>query len=61
MQFAAVIVNAALLILYTVLTSVFFEPWYVGFTIGFWIAIIQLTLIIFIKYYQSYYQMSFMV
>lgn len=43
------------------MTAFSFSPWYVGFTIGVWIAIIQLTIIIFIKYYQSYYQMSFMV
>jgi heme/copper-type cytochrome/quinol oxidase subunit 4 len=42
-------------------TAFSFKPWYVGFTIGMWIAIIQLTIIIFIKYYQSYYQMSFTV
>ena len=43
------------------MTAFSFNPWYVGFTIGMWIAIIQLTIIIFIKYYQSYYTMSFTV
>jgi hypothetical protein len=57
----AIILNAALLILYSLVTAFSFNPWYVGFTIGMWIAIVQLTIIIFVKYYQSYYQMSFMV
>ncbi len=51
----AVVINAALLIAYTIITAFFFEPWWVGFTIGFWIAIVQLTIVIFIKYYQSFY------
>jgi hypothetical protein len=58
---AAIILNSALLILYSLVTAFAFDPWYVGFTIGTWIAIVQLTIIIFVKYYQSYYQMSFMV
>ena len=49
------------MILYSLVTAFSFKPWYVGFTIGIWLAIIQLTIIIFIKYYQSYYQMSFTV
>jgi hypothetical protein len=61
MNFFAVILNEALLILYSIVTAFYFDPWYVGFTIGVWIAIIQLTIIVFIKYYQSYYQMSFTV
>ncbi|TNV87378.1 hypothetical protein FGO68_gene13525 [Halteria grandinella] len=58
LSFFAVILNVSLIILYTVLTSIIFKPWWVGFTIGFWIAIAQLTLIIFIKFYQTYYQVK---
>ena len=47
----AVVINAALLIAYTIITASVFEPWWIGFTIGFWFAIIQLTIVIFIKYY----------
>lgn len=50
------IANVGLLILYTILTSSIFQPWWVGFTIGFWIAIAQLTFVIFMKFYQTYYQ-----
>ena len=57
----AVVINAALLIAYTIITASVFEPWWIGFTIGFWIAIVQLTIVIFIKYYQSYYHISFFV
>jgi hypothetical protein len=30
----------ALLILYSLVTAFYFDPWYVGFTVGMWIAII---------------------
>ena len=49
------VVNAALLLTYTLLTSFIFAPWYVGFTVGIWLGIIELTIIIFIKYYQTFY------
>ena len=57
--FWSVILNLALLSLYTILTSLIFSPWWVGYTIGSWIMIAQLSLIIFIKYYQMYYNVSF--
>jgi hypothetical protein len=47
----AVVFNAALLIAYTIITATVFEPWWIGFTIGCWVAIVQLTIVIFIKYY----------
>lgn len=50
-----VAMNIALLVFYTILTSFIFQPWWVGFTIGFWISILQLTFIVFTKYYQTYY------
>jgi hypothetical protein len=51
----SVVVNAALLLTYSLLTSFIFSPWYVGFTVGVWLGIIELTIIIFIKYYQTFY------
>lgn len=57
----SVMVNAGLLILYTIVTCASFEPWWIGFTVGFWVAIGQLTIVVFIKYYHSYYQLTFMV
>ena len=51
----SVVVNAALLLTYSLLTSFIFAPWYVGFTVGVWLGIIELTIIIFIKYYQTFY------
>ncbi len=56
----AVMLNSALLVAYTIITAFAFDPWWVGFTIGFWVAIVQLTLVIFIKYYQSYYQVKYL-
>jgi hypothetical protein len=53
---AAVVTNASLIILYTVLTSLVFEPWFIGFTIGLWVGIVEMTFLIFLKYYQTYYQ-----
>jgi hypothetical protein len=53
-------VNMGLIVLYTVLTSFVFKPWWVGFTIGMWVAVIELTIVLFIKYYQTYYQVSCM-
>lgn len=53
---AAVVTNASLIILYTVLTSFVFEPWFIGFTIGLWVGIVEMTFLIFLKYYQTYYQ-----
>ena len=51
----SMVVNAALLLTYSLLTSFIFAPWYVGFTVGVWLGIIELTIIIFIKYYQTFY------
>jgi hypothetical protein len=48
--------NIILIVTYTILTSIVFKPWWIGFTVGMWIAIFELTLIIFIKYYQMYYK-----
>jgi len=49
------VANFALLTLYTILTSFVFSPWWVGFTIGMWLIVIELTLFIFIRFYQTYY------
>jgi hypothetical protein len=40
LTFLAAVLNIALLILYTLLTAAIFKPWWIGFTIGLWIAII---------------------
>lgn len=50
-----------MILLYTLVTLSIYKPWWVGFSIGFWIGIAQFTVIIFLKYYQSYYQMNFMI
>ncbi len=52
----AVLLNIAFLLLYNILTSLILTFWWVGYTIGSWIMIAQLTLIILIKYYQMYYK-----
>jgi sterol desaturase/sphingolipid hydroxylase (fatty acid hydroxylase superfamily) len=52
----AVLINACLLLTYSLLSSFMFSPWYAGFTVGIWIAIVELTIVLLIKYYQTYYQ-----
>lgn len=39
LTFWAVILNGALIILYTILTASVFKPWWVGYTIGIWVGI----------------------
>lgn len=56
MILVVVIANFVLITLYSILTSLIFDPWWVGYTIGSWIAVIELTIVIFVKYYQTFYQ-----
>lgn len=55
------VVNAAVLLTYSVITSFIFEPSYLGATAGIWIVIFEATLIIMLKFISDKYQVRFKV
>ncbi|CDW72149.1 dek1-calpain-like protein [Stylonychia lemnae] len=57
MTLANIIIN----IIFMIITSSSYSPKWVGFTIGVWIFIVELAIIIFIKFYQTYYQATFII
>ena len=59
--FVALLLNIIALGAYTIITARIYKPWIVGYTIGSWIAISQLTLLMLIKFYQNYFNVSFQI
>jgi hypothetical protein len=57
----SVVVNAAVLLTYSLITSFIFEPSYIGATAGIWVAIFEATLIIMLKFISDKYQVRFKV
>ena len=58
-SYYAVVVNAATLFLFSVVSSIIFAPWWVGCIVGIWIGIIELTIIMFIKFKKNNQQFCF--
>jgi hypothetical protein len=53
--------NIVCVVVYTVVASKSVDPWWVGYTVGSWVAIIELTFFMFVKFYQNYFNWSFTV
>jgi hypothetical protein len=47
----ALLANVITIIIYVILTAALFTPGYVGYTIGTWLLIAELSFIVFTKYY----------
>ena len=57
----SVVVNAAVLLTYSLITSFIFEPSYMGATAGIWVGIFEATLIIMLKFISDRYKVRFKV
>ena len=51
--------NIIAVVVFTIVASGSLDPWWIGYTIGSWVAIAELTFFMFVKFYQNYFNFSF--